>query len=227
MAKTMVQKCFAEIGKQFDGIEKSLRRNYLPYDAELEYIEFTGTQYINTGIDVYDTDKAEVGVIATFTIGSGTSEACIVGTQANTFWFPIMFNYGNGPYQYFAGNKVTLNNGYIKDNRYDIISEYDSNGTKITLSINNGTTIEKTASGMTPTHSNYPLLVMGGIYANSPYQLAKGKLLYCRFFKNDVLIYDAIPVRRGQTGYIYDKVSDQLFGNAGIGYPWILGADKS
>ena len=38
-------------------------------------------------------------------------------------------------------------------------------------------------------------------------------------------IRDFIPVRVGSTGYLYDKVSGQLFGNAGTG-DFVLGPDK-
>lgn len=41
---------------------------------------------------------------------------------------------------------------------------------------------------------------------------------------NDNLIYDFIPVRVGQVGYLYDKVSGQLFGNEGSG-SFVLGQD--
>jgi hypothetical protein len=44
-------------------------------------------------------------------------------------------------------------------------------------------------------------------------------------FDNDILVRDFIPVRVGTTGYMYDKVSGQLFGNSGTG-EFILGADK-
>ena len=42
--------------------------------------------------------------------------------------------------------------------------------------------------------------------------------------ENDELILDIIPVRKGATGYMYDKVSEQLFGNNGTG-SFVLGPD--
>jgi hypothetical protein len=41
---------------------------------------------------------------------------------------------------------------------------------------------------------------------------------------NDKIVFDAIPVRVGNVGYMYDKVSKQLFANAGTG-KFILGND--
>lgn len=40
----------------------------------------------------------------------------------------------------------------------------------------------------------------------------------------DVIVFNGIPVRVGQVGYLYDKVSGQLFGNAGTG-DFIIGSD--
>ena len=48
----------------------------------------------------------------------------------------------------------------------------------------------------------------------------------CRIWDGDSLLLDLIPVRKGQVGYMYDRVSGQLFGNAGTG-DFILGADKT
>ena len=41
----------------------------------------------------------------------------------------------------------------------------------------------------------------------------------------NITVRDLIPVRKGTTGYMYDKVSGQLFCNAGKG-AFILGPDK-
>ena len=50
--------------------------------------------------------------------------------------------------------------------------------------------------------------------------------LYSAIIKDgDTVVFDAIPVRVGTTGYLYDKISGQLFGNAGTG-SFILGPDK-
>ena len=43
---------------------------------------------------------------------------------------------------------------------------------------------------------------------------------------SDELAVDLIPVRKGTVGYIYDRVSGQLFGNQGTG-DFIIGPDKT
>lgn len=42
---------------------------------------------------------------------------------------------------------------------------------------------------------------------------------------NGALIFNGIPVRIGSTGYLYDKVTNKLFSNAGTG-SFTLGPDK-
>ena len=38
--------------------------------------------------------------------------------------------------------------------------------------------------------------------------------------------FDLLPVRKGNIGYMYDRVSGELFGNAGTG-DFIIGPDKT
>jgi hypothetical protein len=40
------------------------------------------------------------------------------------------------------------------------------------------------------------------------------------------ILFDFIPVRKGTVGYMYDRVSGKLFGNAGSG-DFVLGPDKN
>lgn len=47
---------------------------------------------------------------------------------------------------------------------------------------------------------------------------------YFKLLRNNVLIFDGIPVRVGTVGYMYDRVSGQLFGNDGTG-AFTLGPD--
>jgi hypothetical protein len=55
---------------------------------------------------------------------------------------------------------------------------------------------------------------------------SKAKVYYCKIWNGGNLVFDAIPVRVGQVGYMYDRVSGQLFGNSGSG-DFVLGNDVS
>ena len=50
------------------------------------------------------------------------------------------------------------------------------------------------------------------------------KVYYFQIYEGNDLVLDLIPVRIGQIGYMYDKVSGQLFKNSGTG-DFILGPD--
>jgi hypothetical protein len=52
------------------------------------------------------------------------------------------------------------------------------------------------------------------------------RIYYCKIYDNNNLVRDFVPVRVGTTGYMYDKVSRQLFGNIGSG-SFTLGPDKT
>ena len=55
----------------------------------------------------------------------------------------------------------------------------------------------------------------------------KSAISYCKMWDGeDNLMADFIPVRVGTVGYMYDRVSGQLFGNAGTG-AFVIGPDKT
>lgn len=51
-----------------------------------------------------------------------------------------------------------------------------------------------------------------------------GRIASFKMKINNSTVLDMIPVRIGTTGYMYDKISEQFFGNAGGG-SFILGPD--
>lgn len=61
---------------------------------------------------------------------------------------------------------------------------------------------------------NWYIFSTGNISFLFPFQ---GDVYYIKMYQNDALVRDFIPVRVGQTGYLYDKVSGTLFGNDGTG----------
>jgi hypothetical protein len=64
-------------------------------------------------------------------------------------------------------------------------------------------------------HSNH------GITCSKAFKVYRFKL-----YSSGVLVRDFIPVRKGTTGYLYDAVSETLYGNSGTG-DFTLGPDKT
>lgn len=78
--------------------------------------------------------------------------------------------------------------------------------------------VSKTSTLSNPTFENTnPIVIFSDKFM--------GRLYYLKFTKGGTVVCDLIPVRVGQVGYLYDKVSGNLFGNSGTGN-FILGPDK-
>ena len=102
---------------------------------------------------------------------------------------------------------------------YDIIASHASatiNGVSFGRDYNSGSPVN-----FTTTHNLY-MFAFGR--KGSPIIFGKSRIAYCKVYDNGTLLRDFIPVRVGNVGYMYDKVSGQLFGNSGTG-SFILGPD--
>lgn len=53
------------------------------------------------------------------------------------------------------------------------------------------------------------------------------QVLSMKFYKNNFLIRDYIPVRKNGVGYLYDKVYNKLYGNANTEGEFIIGPDET
>ena len=181
----------------------------LPYDAEIEYLESTGTQYIDTGINCREIITATYS-IAFSQIPTGIN--LIIGA----FWdnppsiprFQFFYNNGwkdvNTTYAITTGEGIAYNVAATALKVYNVTSKsknkYNSDSTIWIFARNND-------------HNDYLFASHLRFYSLS-------------ILRGGVLVRDFIPVRKGNTGYMYDKVSGQLFGNSGTG-EFILGPDKT
>ena len=85
--------------------------------------------------------------------------------------------------------------------------------------------ITKTSSGLI---GNLSLVLFGlnvnGVQSGVKYPTRVNRLSL--FDKNFSLVADFIPIRKGNIGYMYDRVSRQLLGNQGTG-DFVIGPDKT
>lgn len=178
----------------------------LPYDAEIEYLESTGTQYIDTGISPHQNIALEIkwknptSQTGKYLFGSGTStNDCIRAYISNS-----------GTWR-FGGASKSLT---VTDT------------TERTATVNkNGLTVNGTTYSYTGTvgtfSSTVTIKVFAGATGQSPIST---RIYYLKIWDNGTLVRDFIPVRVGSVGYMYDRVSGTLFGNDGTG-DFILGPD--
>ena len=203
---------------KYTDLENSMHDfTYVEYDAEIEYLEITGTQYINTGI--YPT----------------TLDLCIeYETHTNLMWGWVYNQYpdntwigtSQGGMIYFKNYRdaykwssitETMNHQWTKW-KYDMLHGFYKNGTLLKAFT---TTLGNTAISDIPLcFGRYYDKYVNAIGAGQP-----SKIKSLKISRNDEVLRDMIPVRIGDIGYMYDKISGELFGNAGTDN-FILGPDK-
>lgn len=210
-----IQKAFLgsnELKRIYKGTE--LVYDSLPYDAEIEYLQSTGTQWIDTDYICNDLTEVE----AKFQYTKTTAQQYLFSNA--TAWEAILAFYINGgtKFAFSATNSKTYSNTQITPNT-DIhtikIPECSASGY---VYLDN--TSFYYAKG---TRKNEPMRIFASI-GDNPYGKSSLKLYSISFKENGILKMDLVPVRRGNVGYLYDKISGKLFGNSGSGN-FILGND--
>ena len=191
----------------------------LPYTyQQVEYIEGTGTQYIDTGY--IPQGNTEVRADIQFTHTSATydgTHAAIFGASSSDKRFYMNFGAMNQQYnQIFfwngANNETTvwatLNNVTLK---HKFI--FNNIGLKVdnTLYAKQGTLVACTRNFLFFTYVNR---TTGNVNLPSKYKLYNGQI-----YENDVLVRDLVPCYRKSDEEIglYDLVNDAFYTNAGTG----------
>lgn len=189
----------------------------LPYDTEVEYLEGTGTQYINTGL--YPNKNYTFDTMVAKTVAN---DNCVYwGVRSSG-------TYSTNNWQCYL-NSNQSSGAYARDQRIRLLStaitntkNWDSGITPTvgTMYSFTGMTVVSTMNTMT-----YPLILFGmnnkGTMTPS---LGKCRIGKFTVYSSGVKVMDMIPVRVGNVGYMYDKVGGTLFGNGGTG-TFTLGAD--
>lgn len=199
----------------------SLLMKGLPYDAEIEYLRGTGTQYIDSGIECTGNLSVKYKVR--------------VSAEVNMAILGGIYNYGSTVFRHHftpyrtafywlqktnANDKESISLAWQLNTWYTV----DIDASNGTYNINGTTGTFTPVSGSITAHANYG--IFGRLSGNIATQTRTGNndIAYIQLSRNGVLLRDFIPVRVGNVGYMYDKVSGQLFGNSGTG-DFILGND--
>lgn len=193
----------------------------LPYDAEVEYLESSGTQYIDTGILPDGTTKVELRGVFEYSAGTARfgSRAGATSLQFDVITGSdnkVRIDFGTGTY---ANSQWTVGQHIVSAIIIDALTK------KATIEYG-GNIDTHTYTSSFSSQSSYPLTLFAFNNAGNILLASDMTVSSFRCWKSSVLIMDMIPVRVGTTGYMYDKVSGQLFSNAGTG-SFILGNDKN
>ena len=185
----------------------------LPYDAEVEYLESDGTQYINTGIIPTNTIGVEISILYSNSknvlIGGGNawSQEFLIARDGKS----IIFNANHS-----SGTRISRGNSYAGSQH---IYKYENGDCYI-----DGELVGTNSPSIPTTTKTLCVLCYNRNSGQGEFLV--GKLYYVKILNNGVLQRDLIPVRVGTIGYMYDKISGTLFGNSGTG-SFILGPDKT
>ena len=178
--------------------------------TELEYIESTGTQYINTGIN--SDQSIQILMTAKFSEIPTYNSWIFGGRNANQYNTIGLF--------YFATSGPFLASDYNLPSYRATIS-----GITVTdwMYINNNANV-CTINEKSVTHpnssfqSNFPICIFANNTGGSISGFSK---LYCstaKIFKNSILVRNFVPSKNssGEIG-LFDLVSETFFGNSGSG----------
>ena len=185
----------------------------LPYDAEVEFLQTDGNAYIATGIT--PPTGATVKTELTFGFASSSRRRFLFSdSNANATHYCEV----NESARYGAGTAY-ISQTLSADTMYNATATFTSASASYSIDIN--------GTQYTSSTTSYPSSAWRGLVLfriNIEFRGAGQRIGACKIYVNGVLVRDFIPVRVGTVGYLYDRVSGKLFGNAGTG-DFVLGPD--
>ena len=205
--------CYLRV-RQADGITRKCRlvvnnakkslilNNNLPRDyQEVEYIESTGTQHLETDI----VPKLGTTIDCEFSVTNTTDSRNYIFGCDNS-GHGIQFSYS--PTSFFgAGGKYITPTIAVNQNKHHIYIDNSVFTLDDEVVFTGGTN-----------YTTVKTLLLFGAKSNPDYY-GKCRIYYCKIYDNGNLVRDFIPCYRKDNGTIgmYDKVSKQLFINCGTG----------
>lgn len=179
----------------------------LPYEyKELEYIESTGTQYIDTLINPTNNMSVDMTIQLKTTGGDqkffgsyGSGNGCQLGVLGDKW------RAGNGGWQISGQNSI--------------LATLDK--TRIAINGNTWTFNNEDLSfeNLTITEYESSILLCGVKYLGNVFQYANIKVYYLKIYDNEILVRNMIPCYRKSDNEVgmYDTVNDEFYNNQGTG----------
>lgn len=184
----------------------------LPADyQEVEYLESTGTQYIDTGI------SAVGGIETKFGAEWTTGNDYLVGSHGDAPNYNRNGAYLTNEHNWEFGYGDTYSRFGEGENNiyYDV--EFSSLPNNAYLKVNGN--VLCTSSGQELT-TELNILLFGSQYSKKMYDVySAGKLYYVKLYKDSVLVRDLVPCykKTNQEPGFFDLVTNQFFVNSGTG----------
>ena len=206
---------------------------YVPYDSEVEYLESDGFAYILTSLYINQDTGVEVKFSwqnqSDWSFKENANNVLFGVRDANGAKSYMLFMNASTPPRFrFTAQKANGSDGIRYDEPSIVeglhVFNYSTNSTSGIVKLDGSTLY--TGTKASSYISEKPLAIFT-LNKNGVFDwVACAKIYYLKLYDSGTLVMDLIPVRVGSVGYLYDKISGQLFGNAGTGN-FILGADKN
>ena len=183
----------------------TLTKEALPYGAiPIKYLQSSGTQYIDTGI----IPSSTIDITGNYCNNGSTGSYGFWGTY-DSYYVLEHQNYG----------VFTKTSSYVEYTLGNDFADITFAGNTLFVNGSQVGTVERGTGSTSYTIPIFCLRVHGNIG-----WFSSMKLSFFKIYNGSNVVRDFIPVRVGQTGYLYDKVSKTLFGNNGTG-DFIIGPD--
>lgn len=202
----------------------------LPYDTEIEYIQTSGTQYIDTGI-IQNARNFELTLVVQWTGSTSSQFESFFAFMKNGDITPRSgFHKYNGKWMY-GTNATNTTSVSVDGNKHTFFITSNATTQRETFYID-GTLImggSTTSSGLPGNSITYFLGCRNRNGSTDNPCYAKFYSLNFKKFGEAAHTtltaeWNFIPVRVGQVGYMYETVGEQLYGNSGTG-SFTLGND--
>lgn len=180
-------------------------QDFLNNYSILEYIEVTGTQYINTNF--IPNNNSGIELVFALDANNLTSNN-IIGSRNTTTEQAFSFSTTNSCWRFGYNNSSTATTITADANKHTVI--IDKNICRLdNVDIDSRTNSE---------FSGYNSIFIGRINASSSTYKGYGKIYSCKIYDNEILVRDYIPCKSldGITG-MYDLVEKKFYTNAGTG----------
>lgn len=208
----------------------------LPYDAEVEYLETDGTAMIDSGVSFTGEVAAEVEFIMSgvFFVIAGKNAGAIGFGRANAYTYSLKTT-TSSVYIYLGNPNGSFSIPITSKDKADFSLETDDVNPSILNAVYDGMSYSRTRYNDSFVYGEgVNCGVLGIIFRTAigsfqKLSCASGSRVYSVYIKNKKTCqeFSGIPVRVGQTGYLYDTVSGSLFGNARDTGAFIIGPDKT
>ena len=214
----------------------------LPYDAEVGYLESAAgsaedsAPYIDTLVTPGTKTRIEIGWMPTRIVGEpmhGIAGYREFVTNTNNTRCALGISI-SGPSVYWGVSNLNIANTVSWSAGNHLCQFIQYNGTTATYGYG-GTTFSSTISNLAEDPGKSILIFARNAKKNNDTQPRvqiganqTSRVYFVRIWQDyttGVLSFDGIPVRSGSVGYLYDRVSGNLFGNLGVG-AFGVGPDK-